>query len=198
MDSNTFSGLNEYQRAALRTWQTDWPARAILAHRSDFVRGRAGLGLVAAGGDVAEAAKKSLFHDKPLAAGNLRLACHSTRQQLAALEAPVMAERMAACDVLELPAPLLALERLNAALGVAGEAGEVAKLLDAIYTGEMDEAHIEALVDELGDMLYYVAVLAHTVGVPLADIAAANQAKLQARHPNGFSTSYITAEQGAA
>jgi NTP pyrophosphatase (non-canonical NTP hydrolase) len=41
--------------------------------------------------------------------------------------------------------------------------------------------------DELGDVLWYAAVLAHLAGVSLEDVATANVTKLQARYPAGFS-----------
>lgn len=71
------------------------------------------------------------------------------------------------------------------ALGVAGEAGEVADLVKkAIGHGhEMDAGKVKK---ELGDVLWYVAVLAHRVGFTLEEVAAANVEKLRKRYPEGF------------
>lgn len=84
------------------------------------------------------------------------------------------------------------------ALKLNGEAGEVAEEVGkAIRAGElvfpMDSAPMdsapeklrEALRDELGDVLWYVAVLAHQLNYSLEEIATANLAKLQARKQRG-------------
>lgn len=44
----------------------------------------------------------------------------------------------------------------------------------------------ERVKKELGDVLWYCAVLAHACGLSFADVAEANVAKLRARFPNGF------------
>jgi NTP pyrophosphatase (non-canonical NTP hydrolase) len=73
----------------------------------------------------------------------------------------------------------------NAALGLAGEAGEAADLIKKhLFHGhELDTAKIRS---ELGDVLYYVAILANEVGLTLEEIAEANSAKLKERYPEGF------------
>lgn len=74
----------------------------------------------------------------------------------------------------------------NAGLGLTGEAGEAADLIKKhLFHGhELDK---EALVKELGDVLWYVALAADLIGVKLADIMLLNVAKLRARYPEGFS-----------
>lgn len=73
----------------------------------------------------------------------------------------------------------------NAALGLAGEAGEVADLLKKVlYHGhDLDRSK---LADELGDVLWYLAAVASLHGLYLDDIAERNIAKLLVRFPNGF------------
>lgn len=73
----------------------------------------------------------------------------------------------------------------NFALGLAGEAGEVVEAVKkhVYHQHPLDRDH---LVEELGDVLWYVTALASALGVPLDDIAAANVAKLLARYPEGF------------
>lgn len=73
------------------------------------------------------------------------------------------------------------------ALGVAGEAGEVADLVKK-YIGHGHPLDVEKLKLELGDVLWYVAGLASVIGVTLSEVANANIAKLEKRYPNGFST----------
>ena len=76
--------------------------------------------------------------------------------------------------------------RANAALGLTGESGESADLLKKfLFHGH--EFDRDALIRELGDPLYYLAVLALEFGIPLSLIAERNIDKLKARYPNGFS-----------
>jgi NTP pyrophosphatase (non-canonical NTP hydrolase) len=72
------------------------------------------------------------------------------------------------------------------ALGLTGESGEVAEIVKkAFYHGHPLDR--EALHNELGDVLWYLAVMADSLGFSLDEIASANVAKLRARYPNGFS-----------
>lgn len=74
---------------------------------------------------------------------------------------------------------------LDASAGLAEEAAELLGLVrKRVFQGrEIDEAR---LVEELGDTLWCLAVAAHTLGIPLSRVAAANADKLRRRHPNGF------------
>lgn len=73
---------------------------------------------------------------------------------------------------------------LNAALGL-GEAGEVQNLIKKkmfhhkLVTGE-------EIIDELGDLLYYIAKVSHLLGVSLNTIMQMNHEKLKKRYPKGF------------
>lgn len=73
----------------------------------------------------------------------------------------------------------------NAALGLTGEAGEVADLIKKhIFHGhELDQNKI---VNELGDILWYVCQAADALQVSLETIAKANITKLRHRYPEGF------------
>lgn len=75
---------------------------------------------------------------------------------------------------------------LNAALGLAGEAGEFADSVKkyAYHAHALDEA---ALCKELGDVLWYVALACDTLGLQLSDVMAENVEKLRRRYPEGFS-----------
>jgi len=71
-------------------------------------------------------------------------------------------------------------------LGVAGEAGEVADYLKKVllhgHTLDKDK-----LVKELGDVMWYIALAASIIDVPLSEIASRNIEKLRKRYPDGFS-----------
>ena len=71
------------------------------------------------------------------------------------------------------------------ALGINDEAGEVAKVVKrAFWHGK--EVDREAMKEELGDTLWYIAVFAHELGYTLEEVGADNIAKLRARYPGGF------------
>lgn len=74
----------------------------------------------------------------------------------------------------------------NFALGLTGEAGEVADMVKKhIFHGHrLDETEMKK---ELGDVLWYVSQLAEVLGMDLSDIADMNIKKLQKRYPLGFS-----------
>lgn len=74
------------------------------------------------------------------------------------------------------------------ALGLAGEAGEVAEHIKKSIrddAGKITPERAEKLKKELGDVLWYIAVLAYEVGFDLESVAQANIEKLQARQANG-------------
>ncbi|MDQ5828208.1 MAG: nucleoside triphosphate pyrophosphohydrolase family protein, partial [Chloroflexota bacterium] len=72
------------------------------------------------------------------------------------------------------------------ALGLAGEAGECSEAIKKhVFHGHPLDR--DAMRDELGDVLWYLAMLADACGLRLDDIAAHNVGKLRARYPAGFS-----------
>ncbi len=76
------------------------------------------------------------------------------------------------------------------ALGLGGEAGEVLDKVKKWVRGDDGEGpiHKERLLllrDELGDVLWYIAVLSHDLGFDLEDIAARNVEKLASRKERG-------------
>ena len=73
----------------------------------------------------------------------------------------------------------------NWALGLTGEAGEVAEHVKKhlFHATPLDRA---AVVKELGDILWYVAAMATALDVPLGEIGATNIEKLRRRYPAGF------------
>ncbi len=74
------------------------------------------------------------------------------------------------------------------ALGLAGEAGEVAEHAKKVIRdddGVVSDERRGAMRKELGDVLWYVAQLASELGLELEDIAAANLEKLLSRQRRG-------------
>ena len=73
-------------------------------------------------------------------------------------------------------------------LGLTGEAGEVANKVKKIIrdgTDKTSEDLVQAISSEIGDCLWYIAVLADDVGVKLSDIANSNLEKLANRKKKG-------------
>ena len=74
---------------------------------------------------------------------------------------------------------------LNAALGLAGEAGEFADHIKK-YQFQGHDLDREHLIKELGDIIWYVAQAAVGLETTNDEIMERNIAKLKARYPHGF------------
>lgn len=72
-----------------------------------------------------------------------------------------------------------------AVLGCAGEAGEIADLVKKSYHrgGDLDRGRV---VEELGDLLWYVTRLASLLDCRLEEVAYSNMRKLADRHPDEY------------
>lgn len=79
---------------------------------------------------------------------------------------------------------------LNAATGIAGEAGELSDLVKkhVFHEHPLTEEMKKKFFFELGDTLYYLAVMATTLGFSIEDVMAGNVEKLRKRYPDGFSS----------
>ena len=75
---------------------------------------------------------------------------------------------------------------MNGCLGLAGEAGECCDLLKKHQFQDGREIK-EKMIDELGDVLWYVSEAATALGIWLDQIAEHNMEKLKKRYPEGFS-----------
>ena len=72
-------------------------------------------------------------------------------------------------------------DRLHAAVGISGEAGE---LLDAIkknwvYNKELDSENVK---EELGDLMFYITAMMLLQGITLDEVLEANVTKLEKRY----------------
>ncbi len=73
---------------------------------------------------------------------------------------------------------------LPSTLGLVGESGEFADLIKKRAFKPGAKVDIWDLTDELGDVLYYVAILATQLGFTLDQISEMNYAKLVTREQN--------------
>jgi len=75
---------------------------------------------------------------------------------------------------------------MNGILGLCGETGEVAdQIKKHLYQGH--ELSREDLINELGDVCWYIAQLASSMGTDLNTVLEKNIEKLRLRYPDGFS-----------
>ena len=74
---------------------------------------------------------------------------------------------------------------INGCLGLAGEAGEVCDIVKK-YMFQGHNLETQKIVDELSDVLWYVALTAQGIGCDLDSIMEHNINKLKKRYPNGF------------
>ena len=80
------------------------------------------------------------------------------------------------------------MEKTIWAMGVAGEAGEVVekwKKIVAYKDGKISEEDLTELAKELADVVWYIAVMAHSLGLSFDDIMQQNLEKLQSRKARG-------------
>lgn len=77
---------------------------------------------------------------------------------------------------------------LDASAGLAEEAAEVLGLVrKRVFQGR--DSGDERMAEELGDVLWCLAVTADTLGISLSHVAERNQSKLLKRHPEGWTRS---------
>ena len=76
-------------------------------------------------------------------------------------------------------------EILNACLGLSGEVGEFNDMIKKwiFHEKDLDKEHLKK---ELGDIMWYIAMMCHTFGWDLDEIMELNINKLKARYPEGF------------
>lgn len=74
----------------------------------------------------------------------------------------------------------------NAVFGLNGEAGEVADIFKKVwYQGH--ESSRDKVINELGDVMYYVSLLASLMDSSLEEVVTKNIVKRGKRYPKGFS-----------
>ncbi len=74
---------------------------------------------------------------------------------------------------------------INGVMGLCGEAGEAIDIVKK-HLAQGHELDREALIDELGDVAWYLAETAMALDVSLEEVLARNVEKLRRRFPEGF------------
>jgi NTP pyrophosphatase (non-canonical NTP hydrolase) len=93
----------------------------------------------------------------------------------------------------QLESKLIPVRANHAAIGIAGEAGELAAAIERwIYYGKpLDVINVK---EELGDLFWYMAEMCNALQLDMGDIMAANIAKLRKRYPEKY-TDELAAEE---
>lgn len=83
---------------------------------------------------------------------------------------------------------VLSIAFMDKVLGLVGESGEIAEKFKKILRdkdGKLTKENKKELTKEIGDVLWYIALLAHYMQIPLDDIATKNIDKLSSRKTRG-------------
>lgn len=73
---------------------------------------------------------------------------------------------------------------LQGVMGLAGESGECVDLMKKhLFQGHILD--LQHLMKELGDVAWYLAITADSIGFSLEEVFEANIKKLEERYPNG-------------
>ncbi len=77
----------------------------------------------------------------------------------------------------------------NAAMGLCGEAGELANEVKK-FLFQNHDFNKATIIEELGDCLWYIALGCESIGISMEDIAQSNIDKLFIRYPEKFTTEH--------
>ena len=80
------------------------------------------------------------------------------------------------------------LDVLHMALGISGESGEVSEKLKKIIRdqkGDLSQLDLDGVKKELGDVLWYLALMADLLGLSFQEVAELNIEKLASRKARG-------------
>jgi len=72
---------------------------------------------------------------------------------------------------------------LQAVLGIASEAGEIAGAFEKHNRGH--QLSVDDIVKELGDVIWYISMYCTANNIMLEDVLQRNLSKLEARYPEG-------------
>lgn len=99
-------------------------------------------------------------------------------------------------EILKIKTPQMA-ELEHYAMGVAGEAGELVDVVKkhTIYGKELDEEH---LIEEAGDLFFFLVATLTRAGIPLAVAIDRNVNKLNKRYEKGYTDAEAAARADKA
>ena len=122
-----------------------------------------------------------------------KLAARTECDQWAALDRMVSYRPYEDVHTRQLESKLIPVRANHAAIGIAGEAGELAAAIERwIYYGKpLDVINVK---EELGDLFWYMAEMCNALQLDMGDIMAANIAKLRKRYPEKY-TDELAAEE---
>ena len=78
---------------------------------------------------------------------------------------------------------------INGVMGLCGESGEVIDLVKK-HLAQGHELDREKMIDELGDVAWYIAETATALGADLEEVFSRNIENLKKRYPDGFDTGH--------
>lgn len=123
--------------------------------------------------ELIDVSKKKLFYGKGVDS------CHSERHKRGGY---------AIVDAIGLDSYPASKDYLHAVMGIVTEGGELAKtVVDA--TRQSPGVDRENAIEEIGDVLWYIAIACDALGVNIEDAMRANIAKLKSRYPERFTES---------
>lgn len=129
-------------------------------------------------GDFADATKRALFYSDTKVEARLEKAEVETIRLSNLLEEHPLPE-----DIL---GDKVTVDLVHSLLGIVGEAGEICEELVAskLENRELNRVNIG---EELGDILWYIALAVNTLDLSFDEIAKRNINKLRIRYPDNFS-----------
>ena len=80
---------------------------------------------------------------------------------------------------------------MHVAFGLSGEAGEFADAIKKhlVYGKELDKGNV---IEEIGDILWYIALACDTMGVDISEVAQQNITKLKLRYPEKYTDKHAS------
>ena len=160
---------NEYTQQALRTLSDTFNVVDVLDYQMEYVLTEA-----IYNGGLLDELKKNIFAEKPI--------------ELLDTIMPHGDDR---------PFPWEQVEQ-DITHGIIGIASEASELVEHLYRAMEPEGSINtvAVSKEIGDVLWYVALLCNAIGVPMDQIMAENIDKLRRRFPDKYEHSIAQTHDG--
>ncbi len=175
---------NDYQRLAMRTLDKTVLPTEFTPEQVHLLS--TAIHLAAAVGRFVDDVKKSLFHHHPVEAERLLQQLHNIGQ---VTDGGLAAMQNGTPDSANFP--LRDVMLINVAMGLVGESGEFAELVQQLlYRQPVD---LDKLRSEIGDVRWYTAFGAEALGKKLENVDSENIEKLWRRYPDGFKVEHSIA-----